>query len=73
MADELVAMGVVAQQVEGLLEEQEHGVVEILAQSRGQGVKIVQEIHKMRKVEWLVNGCTWDRRKDATGCARPRN
>lgn len=45
MADELVAMGVVAQQVEGLLEEQEHGVVEILAQSHGEGIKIVQETH----------------------------
>lgn len=45
MTDELVAIGVVAQQVEGLLHQQEESVVEILAQPCGQGVDVMQEIH----------------------------
>lgn len=45
MADELVAVGVITQQVEGLLHQQEESVVEILAQPCGQGVDVMQEIH----------------------------
>lgn len=45
MANELVAVGVITQQVEGLLHQQEESVVEILAQPCGQGVDVMQEIH----------------------------
>lgn len=47
MADELVAVGVVVQQVEGLFHQQEEAVMEILAQSRGQDIDVMQEIHRL--------------------------